>query len=102
MQRQMAKLCGGRCNHLILFKDAAGLKLVIVGSRQWAYHRICGWIELRSRHIVGEVLMNAAGKEIGNVESDLLCNLLVNANAPLHAEGRVKVVINVVKGWNGS
>src|ERR1700689_1886025 len=102
MQREMAKLRGGRCDHLILFEDAPGLKLIVIGSRQRTYHRICGRIELRRRHIVGEVLMNAAGKEIGNVESDLLRNLLVNANAPLHAEGRVKVVINVVKGWNGS
>jgi len=45
--------------------------------------------------------MNASGKQVGHVDHDLLADLLIHADATLHAEGRVKVGIDVVERWNG-
>ena len=45
--------------------------------------------------------MNAAGKQIGHVEHELLADLLIDPDPTLHAERCVKVVIDIVEGWNG-
>ena len=85
----------------MLLVNAAGLKLIVIFSGKRAHHGVRGGIELRRGYIVGEVLMNAAGKQIGGVEHDLLGDLLIDPNAALHAESGVKVGIDIVEGWNG-
>ena len=96
----MAELRVGGDDDLVLLINAAGLKLIVIFSGKRADHGVRGRIEFRRGDIVGEVLMNAAGKQIGCVEHEFLADLLIDPNAALHAERGVKMGIDIVEGWD--
>ena len=90
----MAQACAGRQNELMLTVYPARLELEVVVLRKAASDGVGFGIKIRRGDVVREILMNAAGEEIGGVESDLLVDLAIHADSSLHVESGAEVGID--------